>query len=178
MELVLEGIHYVPMTDVTRSMPACVDKASIPPVDTDVAATNLIKTQDEQKYTLSVAYPAMRADKAVAADGHIDFISTEALAKTAWEFLKKGSVTMHHQPGTGGHAEIVESYIWQGPDWEFTSPVNQEKYTVRKGDWMLAAKWDEEGWAAVKAGLTNGWSPEGSARRVKPTAERLAELTA
>ena len=158
--------------------PSCVVKESVPAVDTDLVGTNVIKTAEEHRYTLSVAYPAMRADKAVAADGHIDFISAEALAKTAWEFLKKGGVTMHHQPGTSGHAEIVESYIWPGPDWVVESPVNKESYTVRKGDWMLACRWDEEGWSAVKSGLVNGFSPEGSARRVKPTAERLAELTA
>lgn len=158
--------------------PSCVVKESIPAVDTDIVGTNIIKATDELRYTLAVAYPAMRADKAVATDGHIDFVSAEALAKTAWEFLKKGEITMYHQPETGGHAEIVESYIWAGPDYEFTSPVNKEKYTVRKGDWVLACVWDEEGWAAVKSGLVNGFSPEGSARRVKPTAERLAELTA
>lgn len=155
--------------------PQCVVKESIPPVDTDLVAVNVIKAQDERRYTLGLAYPAMRVDKNVAQDGHRDFVSAEALEKTAWEFLKSGSVNMFHQSGTEDHAEIVESYIYRGPDWSFTSPVDGNEYVVKAGDWMLGAVWDDVGWQAVKAGLVNGWSPEGGARRVKPTPERLAQ---
>lgn len=156
--------------------PSCVVKAEIPPVDTDLVAVNLIKSQDERRYTLGIAYPAMRADKAVAADGHRDFVSAEALEKTAWAFLKTGGVNMLHQDGTDGHAEICESYIYRGPDWNFTSPVDGKEYAVKEGDWMLGTVWDQEGWQMVKAGIINGFSPEGGARRITPSAERLLEL--
>jgi hypothetical protein len=165
-------IHNYPAS----AAPACVVKASIPPVDTDMVAVNVIKAQDERRYTLGLAYPAMVVDKGVAQDGHRDFVSAEALEKTAWEFLKSGGVNMFHQNGTDGHADIVESYIYRGPDWAFTSPVDGEEYAVKAGDWMLGAVWDEEGWTAVKAGLVNGWSPEGGASRTTPTPERLAQL--
>jgi hypothetical protein len=156
--------------------PSCVVKESIPPVDTDLVAVNVIKAQDERRYSLGLAYPAMRADKAVAADGHRDFVSAEALEKTAWAFLKTGGVNMLHQEGTDGHAEIVESYIYRGPDWNFTSPVDGKGYVVKAGDWMLGTVWDDEGWQKVKAGIINGFSPEGGARRAIPTPERLAQL--
>jgi len=156
--------------------PSCVVKESILPADTDLAAVNVIEAQDERRYTLGIAYPAMRADKAVAADGHRDFVSAEALEKTAWAFLKNGGVNMFHQDGTDGHADIVESYIYRGPDWVFTSPVDSKEYAVKEGDWMLGTVWDQEGWQMVKAGLINGWSPEGGARRTTASPERLLEL--
>jgi hypothetical protein len=156
--------------------PSCVVKESIPAVDTDLVAVNVIKAQDERRYSLGIAYPAMRADKAVAADGHRDFVSAEALEKTAWQFLKTGGVNMFHQDGTDGHAEIVESYIHRAPDWSFTSPVDNKEYVVKTGDWLLGCVWSEEGWQMVKAGMINGFSPEGGAKRVTPSAERLLEL--
>ncbi len=164
-------IHNEP----TASMPACVVKESVPPVDTDLVAVNVIKAQDERRYSLGLAYPAMRVDKAVAQDGHRDFVSAEALEKTAWEFLKGGGVNIFHKSGTDGHAEVVESYIYRGPDWTFTSPVDHKEYVVKAGDWMLGTVWDEHGWSLVKAGLVNGWSPEGGARRTSVSPERLAQ---
>jgi hypothetical protein len=163
--------------DTLASMPACVVKESVPAVDTDLIAVNVIKAADERRYTLGLAYPAMVVDKAVAQDGHRDFVSAEALEKTAWEFLKGGGVNMFHKQGTDGHADVVESYIYRGPDWKFTSPVDGNSYVVKAGDWMLGTVWDDHGWQMVKAGLVNGWSPEGGARRTKPTPERLAQVS-
>lgn len=156
--------------------PSCVVKESVPAVDTDLVAVNVIKATDERRYSLGIAYPAMRADKNVAQDGHRDFVSAEALEKTAWAFLKTGGVNMLHQAGTDGHADIVESYIYRGPDWNFTSPVDSKEYAVKAGDWLLGCVWDQEGWQMVKAGIINGFSPEGGARRITPSQDRLNEL--
>jgi hypothetical protein len=143
----------------------------------DPIAVNVIKASDEQRYTLGLAYPAMTVDVAIAKDGHRDFVSAEVLERTAWEFMtKSGGVNMFHQKDTDGHATVVESYIYRGPDWEFTSPADSKSYVVKSGDWMLGTVWDETGWVAVKAGLINGWSPEGGARRSKPSPERLAQV--
>lgn len=143
----------------------------------DPLAVDVVKASDERRYTLGVAYPAMRADVAVAQDGHRDFVSEDVLEKTAWEFMKSaGAVNMFHQDGTDGHATVVESYIYRGPDWEFSSPVDGSKHVVKSGDWMLGTVWDAEGWKMVKSGLVNGWSPEGGARRTTPSPERLAQL--
>ena len=141
------------------------------------ASCQVIKATDERRYTLGVAYPAMKPDVGTAADGHRDFVSAERLEKTAWEWMAKHrDVSLFHQDGTSGHATVVESYIWRGPDWEITSPVDGKLYVVKSGDWLLGTVWDPYGWELVKAGLVRGWSPEGGARRSIPTAERLAQL--
>ena len=143
------------------------------PEDSGMAAYSLVKSASmlEQRFTLGLAYPAMRPDAAKAADGHIDFVSEEVLEQTAWNWLKKyRDVGLFHTEGTEGHFEPTESYIWRADDWHTGGGV------IRKGDWLLGGVWDEFGWNLVKKGLVNGWSPEGTARRSKPTAERLAQL--
>lgn len=137
----------------------------------------LVKATEERRFSLGVAYPAWRPDVGRAADGHRDFVSAEVLEKTAHEWLwQRRDVNLFHQGGTSGHFQVAESYIWPAPDWTIESPVDGKPYVVRKGDWMLGGYWDEIGWAYVKAGLINGWSPEGGARRSTPTADRLALL--
>jgi hypothetical protein len=145
--------------------------------DIDTAECRVVKAVEERRYSLGVAYPAMKADVSVAADGHRDFVSPEVLEKTAWEWMTKHrDVSLFHRDGTSGHAQVVESYIWRGPDWKVTSPVDDKPYVIKSGDWLLGAVWDGYGWELVKAGLVNGWSPEGGARRSVPTAARLAQL--
>lgn len=144
---------------------------------TNYAACRVVKASDERRYTLGVAYPAMKADPRRAADGHRDFVSPEVLEKTAWEWMAKHrDINLFHQDKTSGHGTVVESYIYRGPDWEQPSPVDGKPYLVKSGDWLLGAVWDDYGWTLVKAGLVNGWSPEGSARRHTPDPERLAQL--
>lgn len=143
----------------------------------DTAAVQVLKASDERRYTLGLAYPAMKPDSARAADGHIDFVSAEALEKTAWDWMTKHrEIGLFHRDGYEGHATVVESYIYRGPDWQVTSPVDGSEVVIKAGDWMLGTVWDEYGWTLVKAGMVRGWSPEGGARRTKPTAERLAQL--
>lgn len=148
-------------------------------VQTNLAACRVIKASDERRYTLGVAYPAMKADIGRAADGKRDFVSPEVLEKTAWNWMAKHrDINLFHRSdeAAGGHGTVVESYIYRGPDWVQDSPVDGKPYVVKAGDWCLACVWDEFGWALVKAGLVNGWSPEGTARRSKPSPERLALL--
>jgi hypothetical protein len=143
----------------------------------NLAAYRVLKSTNEQRFTLGVAYPAMKADVARAADGHRDFVSEEVLEKTAWEWLAKfRDVGLFHRDGTEGHFTPTESYIWRAPTWKVDSPVDGKPYLVCKGDWVLGGVWDDYGWTMVKSGLANGWSPEGGARRSTPTAERLALL--
>lgn len=150
-------------------------KDAVKALDTDLIAQRVVKTTDERQYTLGVAYPAHKADVAVAQDGHRDFVSPEVLEKTAWKWMTDHrDIGLFHKSGTEGHATVVESYIYRGPDWKV--PVDGKEYIVKSGDWMLGTVWDSHGWALVKAGLINGWSPEGGAKRATPTAEQLAQL--
>ena len=145
------------------------------PVDTPYAACRIVEKNVERQFTLGVAYPAMKADRGRAADGFRDFVSPEVLEKTAHQWLLKNrDVNLFHQENTLGHFTPAESYIWRGPDWSIDSPVDGKPYVVKKGSWMLGGYWDDYGWTLVKAGLVNGWSPEGGARRSVPTPERLA----
>lgn len=155
----------------TMALVSSVQKSHIRTAE--YAACRVVKTQAEQRYSLGLAYPAMRLDAGVAADGHIDFVSPEALEQTAWNWMsKQRTISLFHTQGssTDGHATAVESYIYRGPDWEVGDTV------IKAGAWLLGTVWDEYGWALVKARKVNGWSPEGGAKRARPSASRLAEL--
>jgi hypothetical protein len=142
----------------------------------EYAAVNIIKTVPSRHYTLGPAYPAMVAP-GKGADGFNDFISEDALEKAAWSWMSKHrTIGLFHQDGLEGHADVVESYIYRGPDWHVTSPVDKQEYVIRPGTWMLGVTWDDTGWDLVERGLVNGWSPEGAAQRSVPTAERMAQL--
>lgn len=142
----------------------------------EFAAVNIIKTVPTRRYSLGPAYPAMVAP-GTGADGFNDFISEEALERAAWSWMTKSrEIGLFHQDGLEGHATVVESYLWRGPDWHVTSPIDGNEYVIKAGTWMLGTIWDEHGWDLVQRGLVNGWSPEGGARRAVPTPERLAQL--
>lgn len=119
---------------------------------------------DEQRYVLGVAYqagPDPRIQR--GADGGRDFFSAEELEKAAWGFLRNGpAVGLFHGPeSTVGHADVVESYVYRGPDWDLGNDV-----IVKAGDWLIGAILDEPAWQLYKSGRVTGWSPQGSARRI------------
>jgi hypothetical protein len=135
-------------------------------------ANVLVKSDGERRFTLTVAYPADRADVAVAADGHRDFASKSAVEDAAWNYMRKGrQVGLWHAEGTTGAGEVVESFIWPGGDW-----ATESGYVVKQGDWLVGIIWDEPSWELVKAGKIGGVSMQGSARRRTPTAEAIAAL--
>ena len=140
--------------------------------DGESVAGVLVKASDERRYTLVCAYPADRADVAVAADGHRDFASKAAIEDAAWDYLRKGGgIGLDHAEGTDDAGERVESYLWPGDDW--TTPSG---YVVKNGDWMLGIVWSPEAWEMVKSGRIGGVSMQGSAKRRQPTAEAIAAL--
>ena len=164
MEVLIDGVRYAPASEAVKAE------------DVDTAAVHVLKAAEERRYTLGLAYPAMVAPGR-GADGYNDFISPEALERAAWEWMaKRREIGLFHQDGLEGHATVVESYIYRGPDWEVVSPVDGTNVVIKAGDWMLGTVWDEHGWELVKAGLVRGWSPEGGARRRVPTEDRLAQL--
>jgi hypothetical protein len=166
----------------TMALVSSVQKrADSQPPAAEYAACRVLKTAAEQRYTLGLAYPAMRLDAGVAADGHIDFASPQALEQTAWNWMsKQRTISLFHTPGTGtdGHATAVESYLWPSDEPWVIKGLDGTVQRICKGDWLLGTVWDEHGWALVKAGLVNGWSPEGAAKRSRPSAQRLAQLRA
>lgn len=120
----------------------------------------------EQRYLLGIAYQAGPDPRiATGADGSRDFFSPQELEKAAWEFAKSSrSIGLHHAGGTEGHADVVESYVYRGPDWDLGDGV-----IVKAGDWLLGAVLDEPTWELYKAGEFTGWSPQGTAKRRRPT---------
>jgi hypothetical protein len=118
----------------------------------------------EQRYVLGVAYQAGPDPKIQrGADGGRDYFSAEELEKAAWGFLKNGpAVGLFHGPdSTVGHADVVESYVYRGPDWDLGDGA-----VVKSGDWLIGAILDESAWQLYKSGRVTGWSPQGSARRI------------
>ena len=177
IELPPQGILIAPGPLATPHA-VTADATTVKGLDTPYADYAVMKGVPERRFTLGLAYPALRPDVGRAADGHRDFVGPEALEKTAHEWLKKyRDVNMFHENNTSGHFEPAESYIWRAPDWEIVSPVDGSTYIIKSGDWLLGGYWDEDGWELVKAGLVNGWSPEGTAKRnLHPSPERLAQL--
>jgi hypothetical protein len=147
-----------------------------------IAVGPLAKSEPELRYTLNVIYPADKADIAKAADGHRDFASKDVVRKAAWDYMQnyRAVGTCHTEAQAAavgvpllqdGAAELVESYIWPGPDWE---PV--EGFVVKSGDWLGGFVWSPEAWAAIKDGRLGGVSVEGGAKRRKPAAAAVAGL--
>ena len=136
----------------------------------------VVKAEDERRFTLTVAYPADKADVAQAQDGHRDFASKGAVEQAAWNYMLKSRViSLWHEDGTDGAGDVVESYVYRGPDWAIKAADGSE-VMVKSGDWLLGIRWNEDTWPMVKEGRIRGVSPEGSARRGKAAAEVVAGL--
>lgn len=121
----------------------------------------------EQRYVLGIAYQAGPDTRIMrGADGGRDYFTAAELEKAAWLFAKGArEVGTDHADGTTGAAEVVESYIYRGPDWQVEPGV-----IVKSGDWLMGSILDEPSWAAYKSGKFTGYSPQGSAiRRTRST---------
>jgi Putative phage serine protease XkdF len=139
-------------------------------------ATQVIKATEESRFTLALAYPALRSDAGVAQDGFRDFASAEAVEKAAWSYLQKSPrVGLWHAQGTDGAGDCVESYVYRGPDWQISAPDGSAQ-VVKSGDWLVGIVWTPETWRLIKSGQVRGVSMQGSAVRRKPSAETLAAL--
>ena len=178
----LQGAAKAAKTDihhVVANIMTCYDDdvkgADLMDVKKDIGIS-LIKSQEEQRYTLGVAYAANMPDVSKAADGHRDFAGPEALEKAAWSYMQKGgNVGLHHQSGTDGQGTVVESYIYRGDPWVVKAADGSDQ-TIMPGDWLVGVVWSEEAWPLIKAGIVNGFSPQGSARRDVPSAESIAKF--
>jgi hypothetical protein len=136
----------------------------------------VVKSEAERRYTLTVAYPADKADVAVAADGHLDFASKAAVEDAAWGYMRKfRSVGADHADGTDGAGDLVESYIYRGPDWVVKAADGSE-VVIKAGDWLMGTIWSPAAWEKWKRGEYGGTSPQGGAKRRLPSPEAVANL--
>jgi Putative phage serine protease XkdF len=156
-----------------------VTKAAKTVWDQETIATRVLKSEPERRYTLNVIYPADKADIGKALDGHRDFASKEVVEEAAWNYMRNyRSVGTFHTPAQAaraggalkadGAAELVESYVYRGPDWELTAADGSE-FVVKSGDWLGGFIWSPEDWELIQAGEIGGVSVEGGARRKKAT---------
>jgi hypothetical protein len=121
---------------------------------------------EEQRYTLTVVYPASRKGEE-RGDFHGDVMYESELEKSAWNFMDKGTgrVGLMHRPGTAGAGKVVESYIWRAPEWKMKDTGGSEQ-SVSPGDWVMGIVWSPEAWAAIKGGSITGVSLQGAASKV------------
>lgn len=141
-------------------------------------AGQVVKSVEERRFTLMVAYPCLRPDVAVAQDGHRDFAGPRALEDAAWSYIRKGGhVGLWHEDGTQGSGECVESFIHRSGDWTIKA-ADGSTQTVRDGDWLVGIVWTPPTWDLIKSGKIRGVSMQGSAVRRRPSREALASLRA
>ena len=168
------------MTEATFKLKISIEPddtaAKASEIDTEDVAGLVIKSQDEQKFTLCVSYPANRPDVGVAQDGFRDFASAVAVEKAAWQYLSKSpNVGLNHHDGSDGAGRVVESYIWRADPWVIKAADGSEQ-TVNPGDWLLGIVWGEDAWSAIKSGTITGLSPQGRAKRRIPSPDDVANL--
>lgn len=139
-------------------------------------ATKVFKAAPERRYTLALAYPALKPDRGVAADGYRDFATPDAVEDAAWAYLRKGAaVGLWHAQGTENAGTCVESYVYRGPDWHIDSPDGSAQ-VIKAGDWLVGVVWTPRAWDLIKSGRITGVSMQGTATRRKPDAATLAQL--
>ena len=154
--------------------------------DGGTIATRVIKAEAERRYTLCVIYPADKADVAVALDGHRDFASKAVVEDAAWNYMRNyRQVGVAHSPEHAASmgvafkasdaADVVESYIYRGPDWLIKASDGSE-VMIKAGDWLGGFIWSPETWADIQAGKVNGMSAEGGAIRRTPSPDAIANL--
>jgi hypothetical protein len=121
---------------------------------------------EEKRFVLGVAHPAGWSDRIKKGlDGHRDWMSADTVEKAAWGHLTEGrQIGLRHRDGTVGAAQVVESYIWRGPDWAVTDTCGTTQ-VIKSGDWVLGAILDEPTWQMYKAGEFTGWSVQGAGVR-------------
>lgn len=164
------------MTEATFRVTVTVEPDDEPVAPAGGLAGVVVKSTEEQRYTLTVAYPANKPDVAVAQDGFRDFADALAVEKAAWSYLRTSpNIGLWHENGTDGAGEVCESYIYRGPDWLIKASDGSEQL-IKAGDWLMGIIWSEASWPLVKQGLIGGVSPQGRAKRRMPDAAAVANL--
>lgn len=120
---------------------------------------------EPQRFILGLAYAAGRDEKITKGlDEARDYFTDVELEKAAWSYLPNGAeVGAFHLSDTLGHAVVVESYIYRGPDWQVGDTI------IKAGDWLVGMILDDVAWSLAKAGKFTGLSPDGRGKRRKPS---------
>lgn len=114
-----------------------------------------------KRFVLGVAYPVAKVD------GHGEFMTADEIERTAWDYARNyRRIGFFHADGTEGHADLVESYIYRGPDW-VTTDIDGMEQVIKAGDWVMGGILDEPGFDLVRSRKADGWSVDGDARRRK-----------
>lgn len=124
----------------------------------------------EQRYLLTVAHQPGRDERITkGVDGQRDFFTGEQLERAAWTLLQGGApeVGLYHVDGTVGHAQVVESYIYRGPDWVLKAADGSEQ-VVKAGTWLVGLQCDDVAWDLWKRRLVTGVSLQGVGKRIRP----------
>lgn len=172
MEIIAEGLHVV-IKALETPGPADVIKSD---ARSDTAVLSVVKAAVPQRFTLGMAYPVNRLTVAKGKDGRRDIISPAEVEKTAWDWMRRSrEVGLFHADGSGGHGDVVESYIHRGPTWVQKAADGSER-RIHTGDWLVGVVWDEPAWVLVEKGLGGGFSPQGKAKVRPVSSERLSEL--
>lgn len=134
----------------------------------------VVKAQSAKRYLLTVAYPAYKADVAIAADGHIDIAPSEIVERACWSFMRKGAhLGMWHEDGHSDCGEVVENYVYRADPWVIKAADGTEQI-IMPGDWLVGLILTPRNWSMYEAGLIGGVSPQGRAQRQSPSQETLA----
>lgn len=100
-------------------------------------------------------------------DGHGEFTSLEEVEKAAWDYARNHRrIGFYHIDGTETHADLVESYVYRGPDW-VTKDIDGAEQVIKSGSWLIGGILDEPGFDLVVKRKADGWSMDGLARRRK-----------
>ena len=134
----------------------------------DASPTAVVKESAEQRYVLGVAYQSGPDPRiGMGADGGRDYFQPVELEKAAWSYIPNGAgVNLFHDDRITGHATVVESYVYRGPDWQITGPDGSVT-VVKAGDWLVGAILDDVAWQLYKEDRITGWSPQGTATRIR-----------
>lgn len=134
---------------------------------------------EEDQFLLTIAYQAGPDPRiAFGADGHRDYFSARELERACWSLLRSGAPTvgLFHSDGSEGAAEIVESSIHRADPWVIEA-VDGSAVTVGTGDWLVGMICDDTAWDLYKRGLVAGVSPQGAAKRRRPTPSGIRRST-
>ena len=139
-----------------------------------------VKAEAERRFVLGVAW-AVDTPSRRGLDGFKDVAAPEAVERAAHAWmLKSGRIGLFHGDMLGGsadegHARIVESSIYRGPNWS-TIDAFGNRVLIKAGDWLMGAILDEKAWQLAKAGRLTGWSAQGRAVRKPLSPARRAQI--